>query len=158
MKGNIITYCISAQLNWHIKFTNLPKNEKKKKKKPSTNLISISNRFSKCKATKYERKLKERCQCQVQSRYIFFQMCEIFCAFIVAVQYVQCAFFFCLIVLSFWIFLSNFTMCWLQTAAIFDCIAFNRAPCVRNVHIAGQPSEDGAQCLLIFFSFRVSRH
>lgn len=160
MKGNIITYCISAQVSSHIKFTNSPK-PNEQTRTITTHSISISNRFSKCKATEYER--KKKCQCQVQSRYILYEMCaNFFCAFIVAVTYIFSAFFFFFFHLCF-VCAAQFQFQFRRTCAGCRCDeppsclivyrVFDQAPCDLRMCIMPGGRVDGAQYLFNFTFF-----
>lgn len=60
-------------------------------KKPSTHSISISNRFSKCKVTKFERRGKKSVNVKFRAVILCSECVKFFCAFIVAVENFLCA-------------------------------------------------------------------
>lgn len=79
----------------------------------------------------------KKCQCQVQSRYILNEMCEISCAFIVTVIEFRCCCFFFILCFIFFFNFQGACVCvclpagWcVKTQSFFDCIAFDQAPCV----------------------------
>lgn len=148
MKGNIITYCISAQVSSHIKFTNSPK-PNEQTRTITTHSISISNRFSKCKATEYERK-KKVSMSSSEPLYFVRNVREFFLRFHCRRHiYIFCVFLFLLsfmfrVCRSISIPISSY-VCWLpvrRAAVMFDCVSCVWSSTMRlaYVHNAGRPS------------------
>lgn len=106
MKGNIITYWISAQLNVLLNSRIQRKNPKK--------VNTFNFNFKSIQQMQSDEIIKyKKCQCQVQSRYVLW-MCEFFfCAFIVAVIYLVCVIFFFLLIL--------FYVCWCRARRSHIC-------------------------------------